>query len=399
MVGARIFVTTVFVILGATFLATLGALLREFGWEAGSALALFNSHQFVFFPIFGIIALVAFHTPAIVFADVYWHHLPFGRLRFIFGTLVLIGLSLAMSLGPLKSGLGWDISPEVLRKDRGEPPGCAHSAQGCARAPVLDAILDVRDKSQQVVGLSRFSRPCAFNELLEEAPDRNQPRYCFASRTKLDAAACCAAQERFEAFVTKLSADPANYSFTEHVYTLLLPFKVFFLLVMFTIAVMLALLQRTVDRLYTPVVNQLERGVLVGALAMLFWPLTEYAYLQSAAVLFGRDSPGLPLAVSLVTGPWALILLFYFLRRLRESIELIVRLVGLSASAFAVLQFEQIINVAVRVLGSGAKLYMIAAAAALVCATFIPLRFVRSAEPGARSDAPPAAAGSEKRPA
>ena len=78
MTGARIFVATLFLLLAAAFVGSTGLLINEYkdaGWEA---MAIAHSHLFIFYPLFGILALAAYYLPAVVFTDLYWRHI---RLR------------------------------------------------------------------------------------------------------------------------------------------------------------------------------------------------------------------------------------------------------------------------------------------------------------------------------
>ena len=73
-IGARIFVFLVYLGLGLSFLATTAVLAHEF-WESGwFDFVTTDSHLFLFFPTFGIVALLAFYTPSCTLTDLYWHH-------------------------------------------------------------------------------------------------------------------------------------------------------------------------------------------------------------------------------------------------------------------------------------------------------------------------------------
>ena len=72
------------------------------------------------------------------------------------------------------------------------------------------------------------------------------------------------------------------------------------------------------DRFYDSYMPSIENGVLIGATAMLFWPVTNQAFLQSVAVLYGPYSGSLYQDVlgpvfSLVFGLWGLLILFLLL--------------------------------------------------------------------------------------
>ena len=121
-----------------------------------------------------------------------------------------------------------------------------------------------------------------------------------------------------------------------------LPLKVFFVLIVVAIGLLLAVWRDRIDTHYRELVPRLERGVIIGAFAMLFWPAMDYGYQQTANVLFGRADAGPQLRLSLVIAPWALLLLFYFLRRLGKQGELIGQISGVIVAGVAVLRYEQL---------------------------------------------------------
>ena len=64
---------------------------------------------------------------------------------------------------------------------------------------------------------------------------------------------------------------------------------------------------------------------------------------------------GPQLRLSLVIAPWALLLLFYFLRRLGKQGETIGQIAGVVTAAVAVLRYEDLNDWAVRLLGTGSQ--------------------------------------------
>ena len=117
MTGPRIFVTLVFVVLGLSFIAQSALVVaeyREFDWQA---MLLLHSHLFVFFPTLGVVALIAFHLPATVFTHMYWTYVPHGRVRFVFGTFVVVVLTLALTTKVIVSYPAelWEIRAPVWR--------------------------------------------------------------------------------------------------------------------------------------------------------------------------------------------------------------------------------------------------------------------------------------------
>src|SRR5882724_8307464 len=97
MTGARVFVAIAFFILGASFLASTALLIQEFQAADWWSMVVVQSHLFFFFPVFGLLALAAFYLPAVIFADLYWRHLPYGRLRFLIGLVVVAVVSVGVA--------------------------------------------------------------------------------------------------------------------------------------------------------------------------------------------------------------------------------------------------------------------------------------------------------------
>ena len=199
----------------------------------------------------------------------------------------------------------------------------------------------LRDESQKRTGLSKFSRTCAPDPLLEEAEDRSKLRFCFPAQSMLNAADCCKIQLDFRSHIDALHADPRNRSDTARFDDAFLFLKTFFVIVVVAIGALLVLWRHTLEARYPENAIAIERSMLVGAAAMLIWPFMDYAYHQTALAIFGRLSDGPHLRLSLVIGPWALLLLFYFLGRLGRKIERVGQLGGGIASFIAVLRYEE----------------------------------------------------------
>jgi len=385
--GIRAAVFVIFAILGASFLSVLGALIYEFP-ENWREIATLYSQLFLFFPTFGILALCAFYFPACVFLDMYWNHITVGRTRIVVGGVVLAAASFAIAQ-PLLTGVPaiWQIKPEVLKADQGEPRRCAEN-QSCVRLPVMAAISKVREVSQSRVGLGPFGRDCSL--VKKDGEERYLPvpesfeekRYCFASGQMASGEACCGAQARFRDHMQAMFDQPENRALTGMVHAWILPFIIFFLLVLFVIGFMLVIRRRSLDEFYGKYLNRLERGVLVGAFAMLFWPLSNHAYIQSTSVLFGGSSRSLFVtlapAFSLLFGAWALMLLFFFLRRYKADIEMVGKIGGVIVSGIAFLQYDVLIGYFERLAGSGADSISLGFLGAILLTAFLQLVIWRS---------------------
>ena len=385
LAGTRIFVILVFSLIGAAFLSVLAGLLYEFGepnpFDPGAdwlAIATLYSHHFLFFPILGIFTLTAFYIPACVFVDMYWRVVRLGRLRLVIGALVLAGLSYEVA-GWLQDGTPaiWQFKPAVLQQDSGSPETCgpyqspqAPVCKSCSvaprtaptvcrsRQPLLKSLRDLRDVSQVSIGLAPFSRSCEQSPLLEADASQSVLRYCFVSGTLADAQTCCAAQKDFSTALADLYADPANRSLLDRIHHLTLPVFVFFMLILLAIGGLLVMRRTAVDTYYSDWVIRLERGVMLGALTMIVWPLTNHAFVASSAALYGSGTRSTYVALapffSALFGLWALMILFYFYRKAERDAEGAGKAFGVLASIITVLNYPKIVSYAERFLGAGA---------------------------------------------
>ena len=195
-------------------------------------------------------------------------------------------------------------------------------------------------------------------------------------------------QKRFADEVRDLQADPRLRSRTSELDKYFLPIKVFFIVVMVVIAALLAFWRRRIDVLYPDYVPSIERGIIIGGLAMLIWPLMDYAYLQTSMTLFGRTHGGLHFRWSLVIVPWAILLPFFFLRGLDKNRELIAQGASVLASFIAILRYPQINDFAVRMFGAGAEPWMFGLIVGLSFVAFIAL-FWRAEWPPEEEAPPP----------
>lgn len=354
MAGARIFVAIAFIVLGASFVASTALLIYEFWEHDWLTMLVAHGHLFLFFPVFGLLALIAFYLPGVVLAHLYWNHAPYGKLRFVMGFAVAAGLAwlLAWSLDKEPRSI-YEASPAALAGEKAK-------AQG--RVAILDALADLRQKAQNRFGLSSFGRSCEPDDMLEVPDEMLKERYCFPAGKNLAGRPCCKVQEAFASTVLRLQQGETTTRSLSGTWDRLvfLPVKTFFILVVVVIAVLLAFWRNRIDRLYGDLVPRLERGIIIGGLAMLFWLAMDYGYQQTANALFGRPQAGPQLRLSLVLVPWALLLLFYFLRRLGKQGELVGQISGVVFAGVAVARYEQLNDWIVRLVGIGAAEWMLA---------------------------------------
>ena len=411
-VQVRAFVGCVFAALGVSFLVTTGVLIWEFWNTEWAAISSFYSHLFLFFPTFGIVTLCAFYTPACVFTDMYMRHVPYGIQRYTLGFVLTVLLAIVganMLTGSNERSI-FEVKPELLRGDLGSPTNCA-AGEKCDRLPILLAVDNMRRVSQTRIGLSDLARNCRPDTLKDPLPGAlPATRYCFASTPlpkdintvtstqRISDQECCQAQQRFTQAVKDLHDSPDGRSITARVHTALLPFKIFFAIVLFVISVMLAARRARMEQNYLRYLPGIERGVLIGAVAMVVYPIMSHAFLQSAALLYFGGGPSggyrsVAPAFSFALGAWGLLLLFFFYGRQNEKVQNLARIGGIIGSAVAVVKYEQIIDLSVRGFGSGAGLVNIAvlcgaAMAALALIAIWTTKELDEAEPSATE--PPA---------
>ncbi len=397
--GSRTFVAMVFAVLGVSFVVTTATLMHEFRDLDWFSIAAFYSHLFIFFPTVGLLALAAFFVPAAVFVDLYWSHVRWGRIRFAVGTLLLVALSLLLTRVILSGAVPaiWELQPETIAGDQGNPRRCAETKVGspesetdsvllpnrCKRVPVMDALLAVRAVSQKRTGLSPFVRDCKPDPFIEPSPENALKRYCFPNKQFQAAAECCAAQAVLSQDLTDMyAAEDGQHSRTGRLHRLLLPLKVFFLLVVLVIGILLAVWRKEVDRHFPAHASRIERGVLVGAIAMLLWPITNHAFIQAATVLYGGYGDGAyakmsPL-FSAIFGMWALLLIMFFFRQHERDLEAAGKIFGGVASVIAVMKYNQIIDYSVRFVGSGSDAWEVLVLCGLIVAAFAALIWAAS---------------------
>lgn len=370
MRGARLFVLTVFVVLGLSFMATTAVLAWEYRDHGWLDLAAMDSHLFVFFPTLGILALVAFFVPSSVLVDLYWHgNVPFGRLRFSIGTVVvaLVAFGVAQLILSARSRSMWEIAPVVLSADKGE--GCGARDAICQRMPMRAALANLRRASQGRYGLQGLAHDCrqeTGDPLVEAAKPGEGRRFCFAStpltaQPRLQADAdCCRAQARMNRALIDMYEAPSRRSLTSAVHAAVLPLKVFFLLVLLVISILLAIRHTRVEQLYDKWLGKLEVGLFVGSIAVLFFPLMSQAFVQSSETLFGNAGRGvfseMVPVLSFLFMVWALLIALFFYRRKsgNESFLTVGRLGGLLASNVGMIKYNLVISAFVWAFGVGA---------------------------------------------
>jgi hypothetical protein len=362
LTGAKIFAGLVFAILGASFVASPVLLYLEFRDHGWGTLALTHSHLFLFFPTFGLLALLAFHLPSAVFVHLYWHTVPWGKVRFIHGCVWAIGLAFFASyvlLGEYATPRHvWEIAPSTLAADQGEPVRCDEGRTTCRRVPVLDAIKNLRDSATTSVPLSKLGRACAAAILIEPSEDFGKERYCVPAGRKLTGAQCCDVQMATRAFVSQKFADRTPRSQLAHAEVILQGLKSFFIVVLMVIAILLLVWRVRIQRLYPDLARRIDWQVMIGACALLLWPIMDYAFQDAANALFGRFDDGIQLRLSLVVGPWLAVILYYFLQRFHRRVEVLGQILGVAGGLLAFFARDELRDLATKMTGVGMPSWM-----------------------------------------
>lgn len=371
-IAIRLFVGAVFAVLATAFIGLSAVLYHEFNQSGWFALATFDSQLFLFFPIFGVMALIAFYLPACVMLDIYWRHVTGGRWMISIALVLLIALApLAAELmkGPAKAL--WDLTPQALSEDTGEHcnlpnpdldraglpvPGKPGS---CTRLPFLQALKNMRAVAREQSGMSVFVRNCRPNRFIATPSSEKEEHYCFVNNQMQTAKACCAAQKRFTNALQIAFERQGGDSKTRMWYRRLLPVHILFLLLIFGLGVSLARRGKWLDLPeYADVRSAVETRVLAGAILMLFWPLLNHSFLQSADILYGNVTNSAFRTIApfftVIFGVWSLMLLFFFFRSFPETVKRVGQIAGVIASALAFLRFDEIVGALSRMMGSGA---------------------------------------------
>jgi hypothetical protein len=370
--ATRVAVTIVFAILYLAFLAETGVLVQEFG-ASGLALRLasLDSQNFIFFPLAGLLALVAFWQPAVLLVDAMWR----GQLKY--GRIVLGGSLLAALIGAwLISGAFdssaarsvFEISPKALTADNGAPA----TEDAPPLAPVTEVLARMRILSGVDDGLGEYQAQCD-REWLQYSVAAEVEMLCFPAGERLSVRDCCTAKAAFRQHLNGLAAAAPSRTATVHDWVM--PVKVFFLLLLLGIGILLVQYRKGLERLHGMTPSGISFGLALGGAVMLIWPLLNAAYLQTMALLTASGSASAytvvaPL-VALGFGVWTLLLVFFHLRSYPSQIEYAAKIGGFIAAAVGVFRYEEITNYLARTLGVGGGLVAIIVFAVAVAALVI----------------------------
>lgn len=285
--ATRIAVTTVFALMYAAFLLETGMLVAEFG-TTGLALRLaaLDSQNFIFFPVAGLLALVAFWQPAVLVVDAMWRgQVKYGRLV-LGGSLLaccVLSVLIAASFANSNARSIYEISPKALSKDAGRKA----TDDVLPRAPIKDVLSRMKILSGVDKGLGEYQAQCDA-EWLRYSTAASQEMLCFPAGERLPVRDCCTVKAEFRAHVNTLATK--SPSATAAVHDLVMPVKVFFLLLLLGLGILLVQYRKGLERLHGTTPSGLSFGLALGGSVMLIWPLLNAAYLQTIALLTGSGS-------------------------------------------------------------------------------------------------------------
>ncbi|MFV0295274.1 MAG: hypothetical protein ACK5JT_04050 [Hyphomicrobiaceae bacterium] len=369
------FVAVIFTALAGSFLVSTGLLIWEF--QATDVVTMLTTHSylFIFFPTLGVVALIAFFIPAVIFTDIYLRFAWRGWARYAIGTLAVAAASVGFAhhLNDTRLRSIWEVSPAALNQDLETAKTCTAAAGLCPR-PILSTLRDLRSRSLERNQMSPFIRNCDPDPLLESSNDRQADRFCFPAGRMTDAATCCRIQHAFALHVYSLWENPKTRSWIASVDEYLLAFKCFFIFVIMLIGVFLVAWKKRLRANYGPYLEPMERGLQIGAVVMLFWPMMDYSYQQLSDVLYAPTSR-FPLRFSLIVIPWALLLTGYFADKINIGLPNLVKIMGGAFSFVALMKFDAVSDWSAKIIGHGAPLmnFIVMSGFSIAVIIFLPM--------------------------
>lgn len=353
-IGSRIVVSVLFAALYAAFIAETALLIAEYS-KLGLAmrLATLDAQTFVFFPIAGLLALIGFWRPTVMIVDALARNTVKGGRIVLVGVIAALvvatwGFSMLLSDGHTRSV--YEVSPVAIQTDTPEPLADIDAT----RQPVANVLTSLKILALGPEGLMPYRARCD-QEWLQFSPAAMEEKFCVPAGDVLTVANCCKVKTAFRQHVNTLAEQsPSNLA---AVHRLVLPVKVFFLLLLFAVGILLVRYRKALSSVHGERLHDMSFGVAMGGLIMLCWPMLNAAYLETTTLLTGDGSTGAyavmaPL-VALCFGIWALLLIFFHLRSYPSQVEYAARLGGFVVAAIGVLRYEEITSFLISNLGIG----------------------------------------------
>ena len=186
----------------------------------------------------------------------------------------------------------WEVSPGALAADQGDPPAAAE--QRLPACPILATLANLREAGQRRVGLSKFRPQLQGRRAARGAGGNGEGAPLLPGGTQAQGRGLLrGADAALPTRSARLQADPAARSLSALARCML------------PAAQDLLRPDRhrhrprccrsgatSIDQHYRELVPAIERGVIIGAFAMLLWPIMDYGYQQTANVLFGALDAG-----------------------------------------------------------------------------------------------------------
>ncbi len=347
--------------LAVAFVAPTAALYYTDGLKSVDFMALEPS-QFIYFPTIGLISLSAWFLPCLVFADLYWTRLPFGKFRllvtFLIGGIVAYFISLYVNNETSFATVKLDSLRTIKVAD------CANTT--CPEFSLATSLDNLRHVSRHKVDLSALVQDCMEDpfRLIRPLAEQKQ-KFCFAASNipsianngleNAEPAACCKFQRRASESLRKLSESDRTVSAGGLWLKFTMPFRVFFFGMMILITIHLGLRKKDLVP-YAPYMQEVEIRVVVGLVTLAAFIAFGYAQLQTREVLLGRfsedDDVLLKFTSAAVLGAAGFVGLFFYNMHNRE-IEKAGKITGIITSGIAYFKFDQIIVLTNKYFGSG----------------------------------------------
>ena len=353
-IGSRIAVTVFFALIYAAFLIEIGTLIHEFGPHyLAMSMATMFAHNFLFFPIAGLLALIAFWRPAVLLADA----LGTGKIKhgwltlaIVMGLIGFVAWAMSSAFAGSNTRSLFEIAPEAIIADE----GVASDNPTERRAALGEVLIQLKINSAADGGLQRFQTRCE-PEWLRYGVMSQEQTLCFPTGKITSVEACCQAKTDFRTRVNAMQTN--NPSRLAAVHRYVLPVKMVFLLTLLFIGILLVWLRKPLTALYGKAVQQVSFPLAAGGALVLLWPLMNAAYLSTSSLLTGDGLTNAyrvtaPL-FALGFGVWAMLLVFFHLRTYPSHIETALKSAGAIAAAVGVFRYEEIVNYLSRTLGVG----------------------------------------------
>lgn len=360
---AKLVVSVVFAGMYAAFLVETGTLLVEFGpHRLATRLATLDAHNFIFFPVAGLLVLAAFWKPAVLLADA----MARGKLRFgrpVLAALLLISVFCAGAVATSFDDTGarslFEIKPEVLAADEGDD----------MRAPIAPTLTKLHILASFDDGLQPYTARCDA-EWLQFSSTADEVKFCLPAGRDMSVEDCCASKRAFrQTLSTFYDQAPSSLS---TVHRLVLPVKVFFLILLLLVGVLLVRYRKGLRETYGGTVDDITLGLAIGGGVMLVWPLMNASYLETTALLTGDGSSSAYTVFAPLTtlgfGVWAMLLLFFHLRSYPSQVEYAAKIGGFVVAAIGVFRYEDIIGYLTKTLGIGGGVVAIVVFAVAIAA-------------------------------